>query len=82
METNVSAVYIQVVDDVIRKIRDEFINEGVGENALTEIQTVILSPPSARRPRFCPRAPIFIYLASFLGLFPFQEVGGVYFDLL
>ncbi|KAG6518638.1 transcription initiation factor IIA subunit 1-like [Zingiber officinale] len=40
MATNVSAVYIQVVDDVISKIRDEFINEGAGERALAEIQAI------------------------------------------
>ncbi|XP_074588263.1 transcription initiation factor IIA large subunit-like [Curcuma longa] len=40
MATNVSAVYIQVVDDVISKIRDEFINEGAGESALAEIQAI------------------------------------------
>lgn len=44
MATNVSAVYIQVVDDVISKIRDEFINFGAGENALTDLQAV--SPSS------------------------------------
>ncbi|XP_074567850.1 transcription initiation factor IIA large subunit-like isoform X1 [Curcuma longa] len=40
MATNVSAVYIQVVDDVISKIRDEFINFGAGESALAELQAM------------------------------------------
>ncbi|KAG1371731.1 transcription initiation factor IIA subunit 1 [Cocos nucifera] len=40
MASNVSSVYIHVVDDVINKVRDEFINFGVGENVLTELQAL------------------------------------------
>ncbi|RRT45488.1 hypothetical protein GW17_00057959 [Ensete ventricosum] len=38
MATNVSTVYIHVVDDVISKVREEFINYGVGEGVLNELQ--------------------------------------------
>lgn len=41
MATNVSAVYVHVVDDVISKVRDEFINYGAGESVLNELQAVI-----------------------------------------
>ncbi|KAL5991791.1 hypothetical protein ACLOJK_012702 [Asimina triloba] len=34
----VSSVYIHVVEDVISKVRDEFISVGVGENVLNELQ--------------------------------------------
>ncbi|WOL06941.1 transcription initiation factor IIA subunit 1 [Canna indica] len=40
MATNVSSVYIQVVDDVISKVRDDFINYGAGETALNELQAI------------------------------------------
>ncbi|XP_068643513.1 uncharacterized protein [Aristolochia californica] len=35
---SVSAVYIHVVEDVINKVRDEFLGVGVGENVLNELQ--------------------------------------------
>ncbi|RWW14324.1 hypothetical protein BHE74_00006438, partial [Ensete ventricosum] len=38
MATNVSAVYIHVVDDVISKVREEFVNYGAGESVLNELQ--------------------------------------------
>lgn len=41
MAANVSAVYIHVVDDVISKVREEFINDGAGESVLNELQAVI-----------------------------------------
>ncbi|XP_010920519.1 transcription initiation factor IIA large subunit isoform X1 [Elaeis guineensis] len=64
MASNVSNVYIHVVDDVISKVRDEFINYGVGENVLTELQELwemkmkqcgaisgtIERPPPAQKP--------------------------------
>ncbi|RWW25732.1 hypothetical protein GW17_00009913 [Ensete ventricosum] len=40
MASNVSAVYIHVLDDVINKVRDEFINYGVGEGVLNELQAL------------------------------------------
>ncbi|MQL79254.1 hypothetical protein Taro_011697, partial [Colocasia esculenta] len=36
--TSVASVYLHVVDDVISKVREEFINYGVGENILNELQ--------------------------------------------
>lgn len=41
MASNVSKVYIEVIDDVIGKVRDEFINYGAGEAVLNELQSVI-----------------------------------------
>jgi len=39
-----STVYIQVIEDVINKVRDEFINNGgPGEDVLKELQGVIIS---------------------------------------
>ncbi|XP_043693632.1 transcription initiation factor IIA subunit 1-like [Telopea speciosissima] len=38
MATSVSAVYLNVVDAVVNKLREEFINEGVDESVLTELQ--------------------------------------------
>ncbi|XP_042493882.1 transcription initiation factor IIA subunit 1-like isoform X2 [Macadamia integrifolia] len=38
MATNVSAVYLHVVDDVVSKLREEFINVGVGDSVLNELQ--------------------------------------------
>lgn len=40
MTTNVSAVYIHVVDDVISKVREEFVNYGAGESVLNELQAL------------------------------------------
>ncbi|CAL9091976.1 unnamed protein product [Musa textilis] len=40
MASNVSSVYIHVVDDVINKVREEFINFGVGEGVLNELQAL------------------------------------------
>ena len=40
-----SSVYIQVIEDVINKVHDEFINNGgPGENVLSELQGVINIP--------------------------------------
>lgn len=36
--TSVSSVYVHVIEDVISKVRDEFLNVGVGENVLNELQ--------------------------------------------
>ena len=36
-----STVYIQVIEDVVEKVRDEFINNGPGEDVLKELQGVI-----------------------------------------
>lgn len=40
MASNVSGVYIHVIDDVIAKVRDEFLGYGVGEGVLTELQAL------------------------------------------
>lgn len=34
-------VYIRVIEDVISKVRDEFVNNGPGESVLNELQGVI-----------------------------------------
>lgn len=41
MASNVSTVYLGVIDDVISKVRDEFINSGAGEGVLNELQAVV-----------------------------------------
>ncbi|CAA6661729.1 unnamed protein product [Spirodela intermedia] len=38
MATSVTNVYLQVVDDVISKVREEFLSFGVGDNILNELQ--------------------------------------------
>ncbi|KAF3341953.1 transcription initiation factor IIA subunit 1-like protein [Carex littledalei] len=40
MASNVSRVYIEVIDDVVGKVRDEFINYGAGEAVLNELQSL------------------------------------------
>ncbi|KAJ4977651.1 hypothetical protein NE237_008431 [Protea cynaroides] len=40
MATTTSAVYIQVVEDVINKIRNEFVEGGPGESVLNELQAL------------------------------------------
>ncbi|ONK61976.1 uncharacterized protein A4U43_C08F35530 [Asparagus officinalis] len=40
MSSSVSTVYIQVIDDVVGKVRDEFINSGAGEAVLSELQAL------------------------------------------
>ncbi|KAJ0987810.1 hypothetical protein J5N97_006166 [Dioscorea zingiberensis] len=40
MANNVSTVYIHVIDDVINKVRDEFVSFGAGETVLSELQTI------------------------------------------
>ena len=43
--TATSGVYIQVIEDVINKIRDEFVsNGGPGDAVLLELQGVIFEP--------------------------------------
>lgn len=37
---NVSSVYIGVIDDVISKVREEFVNSGAGEAVLNELQAL------------------------------------------
>lgn len=45
--TTTSSVYINVIEDVINKVRDEFINNGgPGDNVLYELQGVINIPYS------------------------------------
>lgn len=40
-----SQVYVQVIDDVVNKVRDEFVNNGgPGEEVLKELQSVISFP--------------------------------------
>ncbi|XP_010274824.1 PREDICTED: uncharacterized protein LOC104610060 [Nelumbo nucifera] len=38
MSTIVSAVYLHVVDVVVSKLREEFVNEGIDASVLTELQ--------------------------------------------
>jgi transcription initiation factor TFIIA large subunit len=38
--SNVSTVYISVIDDVISKVRDDFISYGVGDAVLNELQAL------------------------------------------
>ncbi|CAA6669400.1 unnamed protein product [Spirodela intermedia] len=38
MATSVTSVYLHVVDDVISKVREDFLNFGVGDNILNELQ--------------------------------------------
>ncbi|KAK8949855.1 hypothetical protein KSP40_PGU020982 [Platanthera guangdongensis] len=40
MAGSVSSVYLQVIEDVINKVRDEFINSGAGEIVLGELQAL------------------------------------------
>ncbi|XP_072959225.1 transcription initiation factor IIA large subunit-like isoform X1 [Typha angustifolia] len=40
MASNVSTVYIHVIDDVVSKVRDEFISYGAGEAVLNELQAL------------------------------------------
>ena len=37
---NVSTVYISVIDDVVAKVREDFITYGVGDAVLNELQAV------------------------------------------
>lgn len=49
-----SPVYINVIEDVINKVRDEFINNGgPGETVLYELQGVINIPYSFFWVKFC-----------------------------
>lgn len=41
MTTLTSSVYVSVIEDVINKVREEFINNGPGEDVLKELQGVI-----------------------------------------
>jgi hypothetical protein len=41
--SNVSTVYISVIDDVIAKVREDFITYGVGDAVLNELQAVSLT---------------------------------------
>jgi hypothetical protein len=53
--SNVSTVYISVIDDVISKVREDFITYGVGDAVLNELQAVRtsdLSIPSSRPLQF------------------------------
>ena len=53
--SNVSTVYISVIDDVISKVREDFITYGVGDAVLNELQAVRtsdLSIPSFRPLQF------------------------------
>ncbi|XP_048231692.1 transcription initiation factor IIA large subunit isoform X2 [Ricinus communis] len=38
--TTTSTVYIHVIEDVVNKVRDEFINNGPGETVLNELQAI------------------------------------------
>jgi len=54
--SNVSTVYISVIDDVISKVREDFITYGVGDAVLNELQAVStadFSTPRLLPPRTC-----------------------------
>ncbi|KAJ6830867.1 transcription initiation factor IIA subunit 1-like [Iris pallida] len=40
MASNVSTVYLQVIEDVISKVREEFVNSGAVDGVLTELQAL------------------------------------------
>ncbi|PON75608.1 IIA transcription factor [Parasponia andersonii] len=40
MATSTSSVYVSVIEDVVSKVRDEFINNGPGEDVLKELQGI------------------------------------------
>ncbi|KAG0468097.1 hypothetical protein HPP92_017425 [Vanilla planifolia] len=40
MASNVPSVYLHVIEDVVSKIRDEFVASGVGEGVLSELQAI------------------------------------------
>jgi transcription initiation factor TFIIA large subunit len=48
--TNVSQVYISVIEDVVANVREDFITYGVGDAVLNELQAVSFFPIS-RPPR-------------------------------
>lgn len=51
MATSTSSIYINVIEDVINKLRDEFVDKnGPGEDVLKELQGVILDLQSFK---FC-----------------------------
>lgn len=41
MAASTSSVYVSVIEDVINKVREEFMNNGPGEDVLKELQGVI-----------------------------------------
>jgi transcription initiation factor TFIIA large subunit len=41
--SNVSTVYISVIDDVVAKVREDFITYGVGDAVLNELQAVSIT---------------------------------------
>jgi transcription initiation factor TFIIA large subunit len=43
--SNVSAVYISVIEDVVANVREDFITYGVGDAVLNELQAVSSPPP-------------------------------------
>jgi transcription initiation factor TFIIA large subunit len=54
--SNVSTVYISVIDDVISKVREDFITYGVGDAVLNELQavsTAYFSTPKLFSTRIC-----------------------------
>ena len=56
MASNVSTVYVHVIDDVVAKVREEFVNSGAGEAVLNELQAVISRSRSFFRNMFDFRA--------------------------
>ncbi|PKA51974.1 hypothetical protein AXF42_Ash008203 [Apostasia shenzhenica] len=40
MSSSVSSVYLHVIDDVLGKVREEFVNSGAGESVLNELQAI------------------------------------------
>jgi hypothetical protein len=44
--SNVSAVYISVIEDVVANVREDFITYGVGDAVLNELQAVSSPTPN------------------------------------
>ena len=42
MAISTSSIYINVIEDVVNKLRDEFTDNGPGEDVLKELQGVII----------------------------------------
>eukprot|EP00262_Sarcandra_glabra_P016199 TRINITY_DN520_c1_g1_i2.p1 TRINITY_DN520_c1_g1~~TRINITY_DN520_c1_g1_i2.p1 ORF type:complete len:377 (-),score=72.07 TRINITY_DN520_c1_g1_i2:227-1357(-) len=40
MAANVPSVYVHIIEDVVSKVRDDFISFGVGENVISELQGI------------------------------------------
>lgn len=76
--TTTSAVYIHVIEDVINKVREEFVNNGgPGDSVLTELQAVIFCVCLWMLKSFSIFDAIVLVFVSFLlTLLMLEEIGG------